>query len=287
MISNENRSDEAYRNAIKLEEIRFLQLISEAARKREEDITAMQRSKAARGLGISGARFKNEVDILFGSIEGVIKAAINNRKDFGKTVPQMLSGPSIEQFGETLSQHVDSAIAGFRARQAPQIPHGAAAALAERGESRARSLKAKIAQEMAALVLEAGLGLHKREDTHTTTLNISNSTIANLNLGSVIGNIINSIHQLNTAGRSDVASSVQALAEESSTSVDLSDETRKEMLEHLAVVTEQAAQPAEKRKLAPLKSSLRAIKSFATTGTQLLTLYQAVEHALRISGIVT
>lgn len=62
--------------------------------------------------------------------------------------------------------------------------------------------------------------------------------------------------------------------------------TSEELLEHLAVVSGEAALPPEKRKMGPLKSSLLALKSGIAVAAQLFGVYQGLEHALRAAGII-
>jgi hypothetical protein len=119
-----------------------------------------------------------------------------------------------------------------------------------------------------------------------TTINISQSTIATLNLGTVVGEINSSIQTLTNAGQDDLAKSIRQLTEAISASTDLDESIRKDMLEHLALVSAEAALPAGKRKMAPLRSSIEVLRSTVSLGTQLVTLWQAVEHALKAVGIL-
>jgi len=119
-----------------------------------------------------------------------------------------------------------------------------------------------------------------------TTVHISNSTISNLNLGNVVGDLNSSIQQLSTEGHDELADALRKLTEGVGASADLNDLVRKELLEHLSIVSEEAAKPAQVRKMGPLKTSIEAVKSAVTLGTQLLTLWEGVEHALRAVGVI-
>ncbi len=74
-----------------------------------------------------------------------------------------------------------------------------------------------------------------------TTFNISNSTIANLNLGNVVGDLNSSIQNLNTEGCNELAKEIRNMTEAIASSKDLKDDARRELLEHLAVVSAEAA----------------------------------------------
>jgi len=76
------------------------------------------------------------------------------------------------------------------------------------------------------------------------------------------------------------------LTEAVGTSEDLNDVVRKELLEHLAIVSEEAAKPVEARKMGPLRTSIEAVKSGITLGTQLSTLWEGVQKTLSAAGII-
>ena len=52
-------------DALKLEDIHFSQWITESSQEVNDKIRAAERSLAARGLALSGMRYKGEVDIIF------------------------------------------------------------------------------------------------------------------------------------------------------------------------------------------------------------------------------
>jgi hypothetical protein len=126
--------------------------------------------------------------------------------------------------------------------------------------------------------------MHRGGQPQVTTLNISNSTIATLNLGTVVGDLNSSIQSLSAGGQNELAEAVRQLTEAISSSAELG--CRREMLEHVAYISEQAALPAEKRKMGPLKASIEALKAGVTIVVQLLPLWSKVEQALKANGIL-
>lgn len=128
--------------------------------------------------------------------------------------------------------------------------------------------------------------MHKASATNVTTLHISNSTIANLNLGNVVGDLNSSIQELATTGRAELAEEIRKLTDALGSSPEVGDDVRKEMLEHLSVVSEESAKPPEQRKTGPLKSSLGALKSGIGVAAQLFGIYQGLEHALKAGGVI-
>ena len=96
----------------------------------------------------------------------------------------------------------------------------------------------------------------KRQARLATTINISQSSVATLNLGTVVGELNSSIQTLTNAGQDDLAKSIRQLTEAITASPHFEESLRKDLLEHLALVSAEAALPAEKRKRGPLRSSI-------------------------------
>jgi hypothetical protein len=275
----------SFSDARQLEDIYFNQWISEGAVEMSAKMQALERSLAARGLGQSGARFQAEVDIIFGSIEGIVERAIGCRRELGARVPALLEPSNLNGLKDKLNRCVDDGVNGVRQRMTLQPTGAAGPNFIQEAERKAYALKARLSQKLAALPLEGRLGVHQREESKTTTFNISNSTIANLNLGNVVGDLNSSIQHLNSEGRNEMAEGFRKMTEAIGSSQDLNDDARKELLEHLVVVSGEAAKPPEKRKMAPLKTSVEAIRSGIGIATQLLTLWEAAERALKSAGI--
>jgi hypothetical protein len=126
----------------------------------------------------------------------------------------------------------------------------------------------------------------KRQAHFGMTVNISQSTVATLNLGTVVGELNSSIQSLTNAGQDDLAKSILQLTEAISASPNLNESLRKDLLEHLSLVSTEAALPAERRKMGPLKSSIGILRSSVSVATELVTLWQAVEHTLKAVGIL-
>lgn len=101
-----------------------------------------------------------------------------------------------------------------------------------------------------------------------------------------MGDLNGSIQQLNAAGHKELADEIGKMSETVASSKELSDEARKELLEHLSVVSAEAAQPPEKRKMGPLRTSVEAMKSGIAVVAQLVSIWQAVEHALKAAGVI-
>jgi hypothetical protein len=269
-----------------LEKQRFNQFLLYARHQRDLDQKALQRDFTARGLFQSGGRFKEEMDLHFESTKSVLEKAFLIRRDISSHVPELLTAQSLDNLDIFLQRIVD----GFAA-SAKNLPEGisnpaAVKAMGERVDQRAMQLRAHIHLQISTLKDEAELGIMPSNRVPMTTINISNSTIANLNLGNVVGDLKGSIQQLSTSGHQDLAEKVGQFGEAIAESHELDDAAKKDILEHLSVVSDEAVKTPEKRKLAPVKSAVEAIKSGLTIATGLLGLWQGIEHVLRAMGII-
>jgi hypothetical protein len=192
-----------------LEKINFSTLGETKAEQRRKDLTALERELAAHGLGFSGARLKCEMDIVFQGFESLIEAAIAYRKELATKVPELLFPVHLKDFQVKLEHYVDIAIGVLERRyyENPAIkmlPRVSVDAAIKRATMRADVLKGRFNNQMRAMALEGSLGMH-REDQSQVSLNISNSQITNLNLGSVVGDLNGSIQILTTAGQTKLA----------------------------------------------------------------------------------
>ncbi len=152
-------------------------------------------------------------------------------------------------------------------------------------DSMADEIVAKITNELRALGLEANLGMYTKERT-VPVVNISNSTIASLNLGSVFGELKASVQTLTDRGSAELAGAIRELAEAVTTSRELSDAQRREVLEHLAFTWSEAALPAEKRKIGPLRTWINFLQTTLSTVAQLAGCWASVEKILAAAGLV-
>lgn len=262
--------------------------MSDATTKREEQLRALERNLASRGLGRWGGKPLEEAKLVFTLVEEVVQQCIEYRRELAVKAPSLLSPANLNALHQKLSKYVDGGLNSIRMWQSTRGSRGGGhIAASQEGERRAYALKARIKTKLEALRLEARLGLHQPQTQEgNTTIHISNSTIANLNLGTVLGDLKGSIQQLTTEGQNSLAESLRKFTEAVASSAEIEDPVRKELLEHLSVVSGEAAKPIAGRRIAPLRTSFEAVKSGVGLATQLLTLWQGVEHALKAAGVL-
>jgi hypothetical protein len=256
------------------------------AEQRQKDLTALERERAAKGTALSGGRLIAEMDIVFGGFESTVETLIEYRRQLAVKAPELLLAAHLKDFQAKLDHHIDLALDVLQRRyensSLKALPSISIDAALKRARMRADVFKGKLNNQIQAMALEGALGMH-RENERKVTLNISNSQIANLNLDRVIGDLNGSIQILTSAGQSELVDAVKQLTEAIGASA-LAD--KKEMLENLAHVSQQAALPAESRKMGTVKASLAAIKTGVGTTANLLGLFLKVVEALKDTGIL-
>ena len=126
------------------------------------------------------------------------------------------------------------------------------------GEDERLPLEAYVVRAIHRFRIKRDLGLKDAPEGTTLVININNSTIAALNLGTVIGDIKATVTSLQGQGHKDLAEAIKTLTEAIAKDEHLGDE-RTGMIESLATIGEQAALPEEKRKVGVVKTLLGSL----------------------------
>jgi hypothetical protein len=271
-------------DALALEENEYMSAILAARAEADSAIKQNERVMASRGTLSSGARYVREMEIRFDLVVcGVATKAMAHRKKLGGKIPDLLSEASLTGLKLRLHSLVDSMVKAQANRET--LNDSVSHALVQRAQQKGDTIKSQITRDLETLRLEARIGFHDEEKP--VVLNISNSTVAALNLGTVVGDLNASVQILNNEGQKDLAQAVEKFAEEVVALAGLQDAMRKDLLEHLSFISEQLAITADRRKVGPLKSSIETLGALVKTITQLAPLWTPIEHFLKIHGYLT
>jgi hypothetical protein len=274
--------------ALALEEIEDSKAINAALAEADAEVKAFQQAITAKGGSQSGHSHIHAMEIrLTKVVLATVEKAISKRRQLGAKLPELLSQHLLSQLKERLIRRADHFVEGEKTRLSLQgtFRGGVGGALIQQAKLKADGLKVRIGQEIEALRLEARLGLHKEENP--VTFNISHSTIASLNLGTVVGDLTASVQVLNSQGQQELATVIQTLAEALAASTELQQDRRKELMEHLSFVSTEVALPPEKRKMGPLRSSIAVLREGLSVVGQLASLWAPAEQILRTLGVLT
>jgi hypothetical protein len=124
------------------------------------------------------------------------------------------------------------------------------------------------------------------ESTRPVTFNLSNSTIAALNLGNVLGDLTASVQNLETHGAPKIADAIEKLASAISESKEIKDADRKDLLENVALVSNEVSSEPDRRRPGLLKSSLGFITASLATANELIPVVHELHEKLKAAGII-
>ena len=269
--------------ALEFEEIEFAQALKDWNETRKRKIESLRAECASRGLYNSGIRLKGEDGILWDTLSECVNKVIGVRKEMGVRVPQLLEHEHLNSLERKLKSLVDSAMSAHRSALQDTPALGRAALNGER-DFRALAVKQRITEELTKVALASRLGMHTPPN-NPLTVNISQSNIAALNLGTIVGDIHGAIHNLYGAGHQDLADAIKKLIEALTQTSEMTHQVKREMLEHLAFVASESSVLPEHRKMAPLRASIKALQTGLGVASQIVGLWNAVASALTSAGV--
>jgi hypothetical protein len=110
------------------------------------------------------------------------------------------------------------------------------------------------------LRIESRQGLYLQKENNMK-IELNNSTIHQLNLGTVVGDMNNSVTALQETGHAEFAQALKAFTEQVANADEVPTQARKELIQNVALVGEQAALPPEQRKSGLLKAAIGYVKT--------------------------
>lgn len=119
-----------------------------------------------------------------------------------------------------------------------------------------------------------------------TIFNVSNSTIANLNLGTVLGDLNASVQNLQSHGSQQIADTIGKLTTAISKSMQIRDADRKDLLENLALVSKEVLSQPDQRRSGLLKSSLGFVTTSLAAAKELIPLVHDLYEKLKAARII-
>ena len=144
-------------------------------------------------------RYSSELELKWEAVHFVIEQAIALRRELGASVPAILEKTHLAELEKKLHRYIDSAVSAVDTNDTT-LGNAAMKSISTASRDKARGLKGTVTQDIVELALEASLGIHDRGNS-MTSINISNNTIATLNLGSIVGELNSSMQTLTNAGQ--------------------------------------------------------------------------------------
>jgi hypothetical protein len=117
------------------------------------------------------------------------------------------------------------------------------------------------------------------------TLNISQSSIANLNLGSQVGQIQSTVGNLHERGLQEIAAAIKGLTESIVGEAGLADVPKREAVEMVSAISEEIAKPPAERRTSVLRVVSTGLWEIVKHVDKLAAAYELVKAAARSQGL--
>jgi hypothetical protein len=118
----------------------------------------------------------------------------------------------------------------------------------------------------------------------TITINISQSQIAGLNLGQLIGNIEGTVTNLNASGHAELAAAIKRLTEAVGAETTLRSDEAREAVELVSALSEELTRPSEAARPGVVRTVWRRLGQIVSTTAAAQGAYEAVKLAARTLG---
>lgn len=248
------------RKCLDLERLEYMGEMETKRKSLQEKIKQIEHDHARRGILRSGATFRVIAQTRGEFRRDLILTRIDLRRRLSVHEPELLSDPELDTLQQELERGVQAGIQAqhddFRRRNmAAGIPDVVDRAAGRLWKNDASGEVALIQREIAKLRLQRGLGMEKKRPD-SIVLNITNSIVGGLNLGSIIGDMNATLTTLEQQGNAELASALKALSEAVAADDNLGS-ARREVLENISVLGEEGAVPAERRRMGVVKAAYK------------------------------
>jgi hypothetical protein len=246
---------------LELERLEYMGLIETKRKSLEERVRQIEHENARRGTFLSGMTFQAITQAREEYQRDLTLARVALRGRFGSEEPRLLSDAALDKLQDELLRSIQ--IGTEAQRQDSRIRNmatGADAGPAWTDRAIEKAVSGQIAlirREIRKLRLQRGLGMETKPEG-SIVLNINNSTVTGLNLGTVVGDMNATLTKLEQQGRAELAQALKALSEGIAADEQLGAD-RRGLLENVSVLGEQGNLPADQRRAGVVKAAYQYI----------------------------
>lgn len=276
-------ADERIGKALELERLRFARTQEDSMRAAREKSTAVQVDSARRGLSGSGLHMGGVIDAHVSMLKEMAMKRIEIRNEIVHTVPELASNEQLARLRQEIYEMIDAQWANLHIGVASYC-----GGVSVEGETR-RHLdgskwadtpmvaKTMVDRELGILEREASLGV-AAVPSQSVTINIHGSTVAALNLGTVMGNIQATVATLQQ-GDPEMATALRTLIETVAAEESLGDQ-RRDVIESLSQVGEEATKPEGQRRTGLVKTLLGGVAAALAHSANIAQIWQTYGPAI-------
>ena len=235
----------------------FLERESRSFREQVQRIKA-ERSPSVVEDGRINARIADATEAF---VQKLLNCRLDVRRTYARDAPELLTDMMLRQLEMDLTNIATSTGGGYIDANA------------------SLRLTAFVQRAVRKLTLERELGLIDDGRRQTVNINIHNSTIAALNLGTVIGDVNATVTMLRDQGQQKVAEAIRALTEAVANADSLGAD-RRDLIESLSTIGEQATLPEEKRKPGLVRALVASLASALRTSADVAKIWDVFGPAV-------
>lgn len=256
-------SEKRLEDLLQLERLQLSEVVS--AKRNEFEV---QRRRLAEEHFASNRNDAHTLTLMLEAWQGYLSAIIDARLDIRRNLALKELALATDEQLSFLEADIEHSVAAWRrsrsviediARTYPVHPSvlDAIVARLQRKDDTLPRARNRIQQ----LKIEFRHNLHGPETERTMKIEIQNSVIHQLNLGDVLGDMNSSVSTLQEAGNQELAHALKALIEQFGSSSAAAPEVKKDAIENLALIGQQATLPPEQRKQGLVKAALGYIRA--------------------------
>ncbi len=272
--------EQRVRQGLEWEDLRFVEEEAQLLQRAQEECQRLRSNLQSRGVLHSSTLTGGVFQAYFKMLEDAVEARIRLRREITRTVRQLASPDHLARLGESLERYVDTRwlnLPGLMVRWCQEmaseedlrreLTSGAWAGQAEHLNRRATHRLKVLEREVALGMMEP-----KRPEV---VLNITDSNVAGLNLGSVMGNIQAFVVSLQNEGNPDLARALKQLIEAVAATEALGAE-RTEVIESLTTIGEHAVLPQSQRRPGLVRTLMNSLGATLAHVANLAQIWSAV-----------
>lgn len=277
--------EERIRKALELERLQFSKeqdQIRQAASKTSDSVRA---NSAARGLSSSGLHMGRVIEAHVDMIRQMAIKRVEIRRETVRRVPELASPDQITQLRQEIDSMVDAQWGNLHIGVARWSGSVAAEAEARRLLDLSQfadtplQIKSIVGRDLGILEREASLGMASATvGGHSVTINIQDSTVAALNLGTVMGNLQTAVTTLQQ-GDPEISTALQKVIEVVAAEESLGDH-RREVIESLSQIGEEATRPEAQRRIGLVKTLLGGVAAALAQAANVAQIWQTYGSAI-------
>ncbi len=275
--------EERIKEALELERLRFARAQEEIMRATADASTAAQVDSSRRGLSGSGLHVGRVIEAHANMLKQMATKRVEIRKEIAQAVPALASKAELARLRQEIEEMIDAHWANLHIGVAryyggPSVESEARHYM-DSGQWADTPMVAKslAARELAILEREAGLGVATTM-AHSVTINIQGSTVAALNLGTVMGNIQATVTSLQQ-GDPEMATALRTMIEAVAAEESLGDR-RRDVIESLGQVGEEATKPEGQRRTGLVRALLGGVGAAIAHSAKVAQIWQGFGPAI-------